>query len=281
MSIRQGLVTSALILGLAGPAAAFDMPPPIDAPEIDTRSIASSTEGWYIRGDLGWNASIKSGDPSYRLHNYNTDSYTDFTFDHTRLGEDFTLSAGAGYQFNDFLRSDVTLDWFTSSVRGNTQTTSTCVTGQPAGTYCGFSHKQDVGVLSLLANGYVDLGTYWGLTPYLGAGAGVSNVKWDSMKTSVRCVNGGSNCAGQGYYGDVINEGSESWRLTYALMAGMSYDVSSRVKIDLGYRYSHIGEGNMFDFNTFEASMGAAGTKGKDKGFDRHEFRTGIRLVNW
>ena len=51
-----------------------------------------------------------------------------------------------------------------------------------------------------MANGYVDLGTYVGLTPYVGAGLGYTYVDWGSLGDTVLCV--GPTCpvgAGQRY----------------------------------------------------------------------------------
>ena len=39
-----------------------------------------------------------------------------------------------------------------------------------------------------MANGYVDLGTYVGLTPYVGGGLGYTYVDWGSLGDTVLCV---------------------------------------------------------------------------------------------
>jgi opacity protein-like surface antigen len=279
MSIRQGLAITLVSMGLAGPALAFDMPPPIDAPEIDTGSIASSTEGWYIRGDLGYNGSIKSDAPTYRKLDLSTGDLSSETFDKHRFSKEMSFNAGAGYQFNDFLRSDLTVDYFATTLKGNSDWDVPCTFVTENGDYGACKYKQqDMTALSLLANGYADLGTYLGLTPYVGAGAGVSYVKWSKVEQTRLCTN--SDCTGIDFTA-ADNEGSESWRFTYALMAGLSYDVAERVKMDFGYRFSKIDDGDMFSFSRYETAAGAFGTKGKDKGLTRHEFRTGFRLVNW
>ena len=55
-------------------------------------------------------------------------------------------------------------------------------------------------------------------------------------------------------------------------MAGVSYALTDRVKLDLGYRYSDMAGGDMF-------RAGAA--RGEDDGFARHEFRAGVRVALW
>jgi opacity protein-like surface antigen len=280
--IRHGLAIAALTMGLASQAAAFDMPPPIDAPEIDTGSIAATTDGWYIRGDLGYNFSTESDKPTSRNFDFDTESYSTNTFDKARLSKDLTMNAGIGYQFNDFFRSDLTLDYFGSTLDGKTGWETCSPRFGNAQANCRYK-QQDMTALSTLANGYVDLGTYWGMTPYIGAGAGVSYVKWGDVKQSMRCnyLDGSKSDCGDIDASRLAKKGADSWRFTYALMAGMSYDVADRIKIDFGYRFSQIDSGDMFGFNSYESDNGAFGMKGKDKGLTRHEFRTGIRVVNW
>jgi opacity protein-like surface antigen len=273
--IRHGLAIAALTMGLASQAAAFDMPPPIDAPEIDTGSIAATTDGWYIRGDLGYNVSTESDAPTFRTFDFDGSGYQTNAFDKHRFSNDITLNTGIGYQFNDFLRSDLTVDYFGTTFKGQGGTELCARSLNGAEANCSY-RQQDMTALGLLANGYVDLGTYWGLTPYAGAGAGVSYVKWGDVQQRVTCT----GCS-EFTTDDVKHEGADSWRFTYALMAGVSYDVADRVKIDFGYRFSQIDGGDMFNFSRSESDNGAFGMKGKDKSLTRHEFRTGIRVVNW
>jgi opacity protein-like surface antigen len=269
MKIRHSLFA---VLALAAtPAFAFDMPPPVEAPEY-TGTIANA-DGWYIRGDLGYNASVSGGDPTYKTFDFATATTSNNTFDHTRFTNDFTLNAGAGYQFSDFLRTDLTVDYFRTAFTGKGNWESCEPSGEVLCRYKG----QDMTSLGILLNGYVDLGTYAGFTPYIGAGAGTSYVKWGNVEQYTACA---QNC------GDfdpemLAREGADSWRLTYAFMAGASYDVSEKLKVDFGYRFSRVASGDMFAFNSYEDALGAHGAKAKDKGFSRHEFRTGLRLTTW
>jgi opacity protein-like surface antigen len=270
MKIRHSLFA---VLALAAtPAFAFDMPPPVEAPEY-TGTI-SNVDGWYIRGDLGYNASIESGKPSYRTFDFATGDTTTNAFDKARFSKDFTLNAGGGYQFNDFFRSDLTLDYFKTNFKGRGNWEVCNAAGDISCRY----KEQDSTALSLLLNGYVDLGTYWGFTPYLGAGAGMSYVKWGDVNQYFSCAGGCGNAPED----DMLrHEGADSWRFTYALMAGTSYDLTDSLKLDFGYRFSQIEGGGMQKFNGYETALGAFGDKGKDKGFTRHEFRTGLRLTTW
>ena len=278
MTVRHILAAAALTLCTASSALAFDMPPPVDAPEITSFSSAS---GWYIRGDLGYNASVDFDKPTIRSFKPAANEYVKSTFDTARFDGDYSLAAGIGYQFNDWLRSDVTVDYFKGTFNGKSITGKPCSAIQPNATKCGSSYDQALASLGLLANGYVDLGTYWGLTPYLGAGAGVTNMDYGAMTASKYCVNGGAKCDKFTTYKDQGYGGIESWRFTYALMAGVSYDIASNMKLDFGYRFSQVDGGDMFNWSPNDQSKGANGVKGEDGGFARHEFRAGLRVTGW
>ncbi len=63
--------------------------------------------------------------------------------------------------------------------------------------------------------------------------------------------------------------------MTYALMAGVAYEVAPNVKVDLGYRFSHIAGGDMF------GDSAASATTGRDGALSRHEIRVGLRITTW
>ncbi|WP_348649854.1 hypothetical protein [Sinorhizobium sp. BG8] len=131
-----------------------------------------------------------------------------------------------------------------------------------------------------MANAYVDIATFAGFTPYVGAGAGMTNVRWDDFSSTASCRNGTAACSGT-TYDEVSAPGQDSWRFTYALMAGASYQISEGVKLDFGYRFSDVNGGDMFGYTAAERAAGASGVKGRDDGFQKHEFRAGIRIDLW
>ena len=161
---------------------------------------------------------------------------------------------------NHYLRSDLTLDYsFKSDFDGST--VGTCTTG--GGTVaCTSIDESGYEAWTLLANAYVDLGTYKGITPYVGAGIGGAYVKWHDLTNTIP--------PGFDQSGVYTHNGSADWRFAYALMAGVSYNVTHNLAVDLGYRFKHISGGRMFEY--------ASGT---GPGFDRHirvhEARAGLR----
>ena len=76
----------------------------------------------------------------------------------------------------------------------------------------------------------VDLGTWWCLTPFVGAGIGGAYNQLAISSISTR-TNGG--------YG--FGRNSAEWHMAYALYAGLAYNVSKSLKIDFSYRYLNYG----------------------------------------
>ncbi|MDX3929161.1 MAG: porin family protein [Shinella sp.] len=248
-------VAAALLSGTSAFAADIYEPQVIDAPVVE--QVAADASGWYLRGDAGYSFNKIRG---VRFHQGSNDNFTDFSS--ARLKDGFTIGGGVGYQINNYLRTDVTLDYMTKSkFRGST------VGGCGVAADCVSSDRSSMTALSLLANAYVDIGTYGIVTPYVGAGIGGTYVNWKGLNNT-SCENGDpTNCDPE-----FTHRGRKSWRFTYALMAGASVDLTCNLKADVGYRFRHITKGEMF---AFEAGSGP----GYDKGFYSHEGRVGLRYA--
>ncbi|MBZ9988724.1 porin family protein [Mesorhizobium sp. BH1-1-5] len=246
---------AALFAGLAGPLFAADLPEPQieEAPPPVVEQQPIDVGGWYIRGDIDYHKSTVRG------IDYMTYAIVpgpcgvgcavepgSKSFDFGKLKGGFSLGGGVGYKINDYFRTDVTADyWFSSNFNGQTSdlvSTSTEVSKMSA--------------LLLLANAYVDIGTWHGITPYVGAGIGGAHVKWDTVHDPNTTE---------------TNPGSSNWRFAYALMAGASYCLTDKVILDAGYRFSHIQGGRMFDWDASSAGPGF------DRGINTHEVRGGLR----
>jgi opacity protein-like surface antigen len=276
------LAGAALAL-LAAPAAAADLDAPIFmAPDIATVPVEIGN-GWYIRGDVGYSLQTKSGDVHYRTYDPTTGDYSNTMFDTASIGTQYSGGLGVGYQFTSFLRADATLDMFQGRFDGTTSAAFPCIPGQNnlIGTHCRTVDDASFTAYSALANAYVDLGNWWGLTPYVGAGAGYTLMNWNDLNNALICVDDTAACPSPSLIGNVRHEGRVSGRFTYALMGGASYDLSQNAKLDLGYRYTRIAGGDMFGFDQASRNAGAAGVQGKDSGIDRHEVRIGLRYSLW
>jgi opacity protein-like surface antigen len=251
---------AALLVGTSAFSADLYTPEPVQpAPD----PVVSQSSGWYLRGDVGYAFTDLRGANYFQGSNSNMHD-----FDSASLDDNVTLGGGVGYQINNYLRTDVTLDYlfksdFKGSTRGDCGGCGPDFTSVPA-----TSHDiASLTAYSLLANAYVDLGTYGIFTPYVGGGLGGTYVKWDKLKnTSCSDANPGS-CDET-----VTHNGRGSWRFTYALMAGTSIDLSCNLKADVGYRFRHIEGGDMFGYNE-------NGGPGYDKGLNLHEARIGARYT--
>lgn len=252
-------IAGAALFMAASSAFAADLyvPPVVEAPQPQPQVVYQNFGGWYLRGDIDYHWS-KVRDTSYITYGCPggpcgaaTPPGTD-DFDGTDLKGAFSLGAGVGYQINSYLRTDLTADyWFKSDFKG-TSTGSFCGGGP-----CSSTDQSSFSALLLLANAYVDLGTYQGITPYIGAGIGGARVDWGDFVTD-----------GTGE----VHPGESGWRFAWAAMAGASYCLTDNIDLDVGYRFSRIEGGRMFQI---DASNNVG--PGRDGGIDTHEVRAGVR----
>jgi opacity protein-like surface antigen len=284
--LKTALIAGFAITGFASSGVAADLDQPIFTEQAPDYQPVEIGNGWYIRGDIGYAASYNGGTHTFRTFDPVTTLYSPQTFVTNSTDADISVGVGVGYQLNDWFRVDGTVERFSGAFTGTTASTSPCVSPVAvpgyAGTTCASNDAQDYTAYQLMANAYVDLGTYVGVTPYLGAGLGYTVVSYGDLTNSLYCVPGASACPiGVAAIPSVSHAGESDWRLTYSAMAGLGYNLSQNVKLDLGYRYSKIGSGSQFKFDAASIAAGAAGTQGKDAGFDRHEIKVGVRYALW
>ncbi|MFB2553453.1 outer membrane protein [Ciceribacter sp. sgz301302] len=218
------------------------------APEVTVSGAADS--GVYLRIDGGYGAGSRFS-PDAVTTGPATPVATGAAvgaspaFDEGRFGHPAAISGGIGYRVNDLLRADLTAEYFTGSIDGRI--------GGAGGSAVGI----DFDAVGLMANAYADLGTVAGFTPYAGLGLGATRLDWSGMTTQ----------------GGLRSENKASdWRVTYALTAGVAYDVTERLTLDVNYRYSNIAGGTFLKNGLYE---------GKDDGLSRHEIRAGLRFNLW
>lgn len=272
---------AALLVGMISSAHAADLDNIIYSPNLPETQPVEIGNGWYLRGDLGYSFKTSGAANSYRVFTAGPPaSYSTNAFTSSSQKSEFSGGLGMGYNFTDYFRADATFDFMRGRFNGTT-TSATACPGMPAGTTCASNDRASFSAYSLMANGYVDLGTYAGFTPYVGAGAGMTQVRWDALTNSSYCVDGGAVCPTPATVAPVQHPGVNSWRFTYALMAGMSYNISNNLKLDVGYRYQKVGSGGMFGFDSASAGAGATGNQASDRGIAKHEIRAGLRYSLW
>jgi opacity protein-like surface antigen len=210
--------------------------------------------GWYLRGDIGFsNQRVHSVTPSF-LDPGITVAPTDRGFDSAGI-----FGLGAGYRVNNWFRADVTGEY-----RGNANFHGLDIVsfnGVPAFTDEYHASKSE---WLVLANAYVDLGTWWCVTPFIGAGVGASRNTISNF-LDVNTPN----------LGVAFTPNASKWDFAWAVHAGLAYKVSPNLTLELAYRYVDLGDGvtgALTDFTGF--------TRGRTmqfKDITSHDLKFGVR----
>ena len=89
-----------------------------------------------------------------------------------------------------------------------------------------------------MANGYVDLGTWWCMTPFIGAGIGTSY----NQISGFRDDGFGSDFGVARPPSVVYAADNGKWNFAWALHAGVAYKVTPNVTVELAYSYMNLGD---------------------------------------
>ena len=198
------------------------MPPPAYAPPPP-----QEFSGWYLRGDVGMtNQSIKS---------LNNPDPANVLFTQTGVGFDSSplFDLGVGYQFNNWFRVDVT-----GQYRGRANFHGSQFTTAFAGSALVDNYTGSKSETVVMANGYVDLGTWWCVTPYIGAGVGASYNRISDFRDD-----GFGNTFGVARpVSFVYASDAGKWNFAWALHAGLGYKITPNATVELGYSYMNLGD---------------------------------------
>ncbi|MFE1598469.1 outer membrane protein [Methylobacterium sp. ID0610] len=279
------IVTVAAAVGAPGLVRAADLlpppPPPLPPPPVEMGG------GWYLRGDVGASiytephlSTVPQPDP---VHYYGSE-----------IGGGGFAGIGVGYQVNPWLRGDVTGEYrFSAGMRANDRINAPPYTVQgPDGLRGVFSDQTDEttnGHLSsavVLANVYADLGTWYGVTPFVGGGVGVafnhlsgfSDNSVNLIKYNLIDANGnvGSDVYSQGGSSGGVYKSKTTTSFAWALHAGLSYAVTPGLKLELAYRYLNLGEARTGVLNCF---CGQSYAPIKVKDIESHDIKLGMRWL--
>lgn len=222
--------------------------------------VKEDYSGWYIRGDAGYLfGSSTSADYSV----YGRDG-SRYYYDELELKGSYTVGAGVGYRVAEHFRADVSLDYYDLDIDGR----SNC----PDFDGCSYNDHATADIWTAMANAYVDLPYFGPVTPYFGAGLGFAHVGYGTMQNEICTPTCGAEGNFVGYHG-----GEDSWRFASSLMAGGSLDITKQLKLDVGYRYTRVFEGDAFGYDQVDSAFGASGVQGRDHGYDLHAVRAGLR----
>jgi opacity protein-like surface antigen len=223
-------------------AHAADMPAPVLAPAMDF-------SGWYLRGDIGFSNQNVGNLFNANYAGFTSVSNIDKGFDAAPL-----FGLGIGYTVNNWLRFDVTGEY-----RGAANFHGLDVGAIPSGACVGvapcFAADRYTGSKSewtFMFNGYVDLGTWWNITPFVGAGVGFSRNTISNFGDISACLDS-SSCIGSGG-SDAFGGSASKWNFAWALHAGLAYQVYRNVTLELSYRYIDLGNAQSGDLVAFDGT---------------------------
>lgn len=227
---RSIIIALALVLGQTAGAAAADLglpPPPPPPPCVGCDSP------WYLKGFVGA-ANPHVDDISSELFQFN-----DFQVFHNDIKSTPLFGLGVGYQANKWLRFDVTGEYrgdasfFAQDRYPGGNGTFSRASNDADNTFLPGTNEYTADIQSWvgLFNGYIDLGTYHCITPYVGGGVGFASISVTGLKD----VNVPNNSV---FFGQSNTETNFAW----AVYGGLAYDVTPSLTLDLSYRYTNLGD---------------------------------------
>lgn len=242
-----------LLAGVAGPALAADY---IEEPV----EVVPEVGGWYIRGYIGMSNQFFDG-----LESDLFDVPSEFGwYDDGGFSSAPIVGGGVGYQFNDNLRGDLTVEW-----RGKSEFNAVdWLRATPISGITTNDYSADKSELVFMANGYYDIGNFYGITPYVGAGLGASYNTISNFR-DINIINGG------GAYADDNSE----WNLAWALHAGLGFQATERMTIDFGYSFISLGDASS---GTLQNDDGVSFPSGQNESIKfndiySNDFKLGVR----
>jgi opacity protein-like surface antigen len=229
------LSATALALAPLAPAFAADYDPPVVVSPPDQFVPVEVGTGWYLRGDIAYGVN----------HSFKDVDFASPPTSHSEDERTFSGSIGFGYHFTDWLRTDFNLGYLPGNEASASDATS--------------SGKIENSAWYGMANIYADLGTYVGITPYIGAGAGLIRSRPEaSIHTALSDT----------------HSDSTDYSFAYTLNAGLSYAMTNNLSVDLGYQYLSAPGAKT-------VQLDAPDSYSTHKGIHYHQIRLGLRYDLW
>jgi opacity protein-like surface antigen len=264
-SVKSLLAAGAATL-ISSMAFAADMPiaapPPMYAPPAPVADFG----GWYLRGDVGF-----SNQRVDRVLDTNSAAYNNVNVAQTgNFNSAGIFDLGVGYRFNNWFRADLI-----GQYRGkSTFTGLDVVTGVGPG--AGFvgtdAYHATKSEWLLLANAYVDLGTWWCITPFIGAGVGTARVSVGDFTDSGDSIGAFGQSRSLNYAGS-----ASKWNFAWAAHAGLAYKVNPSLTLELAYSYVDMGNGMTGPSYSFDGVTNTTHAAFQFKDITSHDLKLGVR----
>ena len=188
---------------------AADTPPQVIIQQVPV-PVVQEFNGWYLRGDIGMTNQKTKG-----LENPLFGTAPNFTWlDKGEFTSGMSFGLGVGYQINDWLRARRHRRISRRLEIPRARLTSTMAASINTNDYT-FTKKEWL----FLANAYLDLGTWWCITPFIGAGVGFTNLTLGNFRDN-------NIIAGGGGWAKDETETNFAW----ALHAGAAYNVDAEFR---------------------------------------------------
>jgi opacity protein-like surface antigen len=271
-SLKVALFAGAAIAAAFTSANAADLGPIMQAPRmIAPAQVEEQMGGWYLRGDIG------VGSQRFKEFDFTQTNQAfvwpaSWRIDQREMGDAAFIGGGIGFQWNSWLRFDGTAEYrMKAKFKTIGSYTEFCPGGRCFDVYDG-NHSAVV----LMANGYIDLGTWMCLTPFVGGGVGYARHSISGF-TDVGFISDGTT--GFGY---AANNDFAEWKFAWAVHAGVAYNVTNNFKMELAYRYMNFGNVNT---SIIDCASGGCSTGGGPRAFytfremDSHDLKFGMRWM--
>jgi opacity protein-like surface antigen len=238
---RAIIIGFALLLGQTALASAADFGPPPPEPE----PCVGCAGPWYFKGFVG------AANPNVGSIDYSLITPDFVTYDKD-IKSTPLFGIGFGYDTGHYFRFDLTGEYrgdaafvFHDKYPGPDGSFDYDGPGSGPGTN---EYNADIESWVGLANAYVDLGTWWCLTPYVGGGVGFANISIRGYKD----VNVPNNSVA---YGRDNSQTNFAW----AVYGGLAYKVTPGLTLDLSYRYTDLGDIRTGKIATFDNASTSGG----------------------
>jgi opacity protein-like surface antigen len=245
---------------------AFAADMPIAPPPMYAPPPPQDFGGWYLRGDIGFsNQDVKN------VRDNNNAAYNNVAVSQTgSFSSAGIYGGGIGYQFNNWFRADIT-----GQYRGKSSYSGLdVVTG--TGPFVGFrgtdQYTATKSELLFLANAYVDLGTWWCVTPFVGAGFGTARVTVGNFTDTGDFINGGLQQHSFNYAGP-----ASKWNFAWAAHAGLAYKVNQSLTLELAYSYVDLGSGVTGASYSFDGVTNTTHAAFSFKNITSNDVKLGLR----
>ena len=229
MAATHKIIFVLVAVGASSLAKAADLPMPIPSPPSSPVAVpVADLGGWYLRGDVGVGAMQGSNFQSTILPGYANGAFVlpngPIVPAYATIGDNGLFDFGFGYQFNRWLRGDLTGEFRSEATYRRGISVAWWNPDGSVGTNYD-SYSAGLSTALFMANGYADIGTWYGVTPYVHAGLGLASHNFRGLND-----NGGA-----------VAVNASPTNLAWAVGAGLALSVTPNFKIDVSYRYIDMG----------------------------------------